>query len=617
MNLNVSLLSDELRVKTIEVANVLRFNLSVEGQLIVAQKGDKFSVKFDGEKFTITYDELNRFFRGLLLIARYGDKKKFEVEETCFAKELGIMLDCSRNAVRNTNHIKQIIRNLALMGYNQLQLYTEDTYEVENEPYFGYMRGRYTATELKQIDEYAKGFGIEVVPCIQTLAHLNQIFRWDEYAKINDTTDILLLDDERTYQLIENMFVSLSKNLTSRKIHLGMDEAHLLGRGKYAEEHGVNEARIDLMLRHLKKVVEIAGKFGYECMMWSDMFFRLAFGGQYYVDGEMKIDETVREKVPENLTLVYWDYYNKDYDFVVNMINKHQQFNREIMFAGGAWTWTGFTSQNAFSMVTTEAAIKACRDKKLNRIMFTMWGDDTAECSDTAVLPTLCYGAELCYGHDDFNDNFYALTGITVDKFCTLDLANVIKQKDEPKISNRGKYYLYNDIFLGILDMDVKQDCSKIYAEHAKKIKAVEKIAGEYAYLFSTQRALCEVLELKAELGIKTRSAYKAGDKVALKKLLKERYYPLIKRLGIFYQAYINQWDIENKPFGFEVQDFRIGGLIKRVEHQARRLEQYLAGKVDAIPELDETQLDAYPNLREGGSFNSFAKCISASVLSW
>jgi hypothetical protein len=44
---------------------------------------------------------------------------------------------------------------MALMGLNMLQLYTEDTYEIENEPFFGCLRGKYTAKELSAIDDYA------------------------------------------------------------------------------------------------------------------------------------------------------------------------------------------------------------------------------------------------------------------------------------------------------------------------------------------------------------------------------------------------------------------------------------------------------------------------------
>ena len=46
-------------------------------------------------------------------------------------------------------------------------LYKEDTYEVNEEPYFGYMRGRYSKAEMKQIDAFARSIGITVVPCIQ------------------------------------------------------------------------------------------------------------------------------------------------------------------------------------------------------------------------------------------------------------------------------------------------------------------------------------------------------------------------------------------------------------------------------------------------------------------
>ena len=55
---------------------------------------------------------------------------------------LGVMLDCSRNAVLRPEELYRFIDILAKMGYNTLQLYTEDTYEIEGEPYFGYLRGR-------------------------------------------------------------------------------------------------------------------------------------------------------------------------------------------------------------------------------------------------------------------------------------------------------------------------------------------------------------------------------------------------------------------------------------------------------------------------------------------
>ena len=68
---------------------------------------------------------------------------------------LGIMIDCSRNAVMKPSKVKEYADYMSKFGYDTLMLYTEDTYEIEGEPYFGYMRGQFTQQQLKEIDDYA------------------------------------------------------------------------------------------------------------------------------------------------------------------------------------------------------------------------------------------------------------------------------------------------------------------------------------------------------------------------------------------------------------------------------------------------------------------------------
>ena len=50
---------------------------------------------------------------------------------------LGVMLDCSRNAVTNVNTLKKFITIISDLGYNALELYMEDTMKVSGEPYLG------------------------------------------------------------------------------------------------------------------------------------------------------------------------------------------------------------------------------------------------------------------------------------------------------------------------------------------------------------------------------------------------------------------------------------------------------------------------------------------------
>ena len=170
------------------------------------------------------------------------------------AKRFGVMLDMSRNAVMKPEELKKFAATIKKMGYNMIQLYTEDTYEVPGEPYFGYLRGKYSQAELKDMAAYCDSIGVELIPCIQTLAHLNQLFYWKPYAAINDTDDILMVGDERTYELIENMLKSVKECFTSNVVNIGIDEAHMVGLGKYLDKNGF-ENRFSIIRRHLDRVL--------------------------------------------------------------------------------------------------------------------------------------------------------------------------------------------------------------------------------------------------------------------------------------------------------------------------------------------------------------------------
>ena len=73
-------------------------------------------------------------------------------------KRLGTMIDFSRNGVMTVDALKKWIDLTGDMGYNTVLLYMEDTYEVNENPYFGYARGRYTKDEMKEIADTKPGF---------------------------------------------------------------------------------------------------------------------------------------------------------------------------------------------------------------------------------------------------------------------------------------------------------------------------------------------------------------------------------------------------------------------------------------------------------------------------
>jgi len=210
---------------------------------------------------------------------------------------------------------------------------------------------------------------------------------------------------------------------------------------------------------------------------------------------------------------------------------------------------------------------------------------------------------------------------IDFDDFCLAELPNTpnIKktaENDESQANwiNAEKFLLYNDCFMGKFDCVVTKGLGKRYKDVAEKLNKLSK-DNDYSTVFATLSALCNVLELKAEIGVRTRKAYTEKDTVALKNIIKD-YDEILVRLDSFYEAFKKQWDKENKPQGFEVQDARIGGLSKRISHCKERLEQYINGEIDIIEELNEKMLDYRPgdekNIRNDILFNSYCSTVSS-----
>ena len=522
-------------------------------------------------------------------------------------KMLGVMLDCSRNAVMRVETVKKYAEIIKQMGYNTLMLYTEDTYEVNNQPFFGHLRGRYSKAEIKEMDSFCKEIGLELIPCIQTLAHLENLFKWNsEYDEINDCDNILLANEEKTYDLIEDMISTVSECFSSRKIHIGMDEAYRVGTGKYQKKNGI-EDRFDIINKHLHRVCEITDKYGFEPMIWSDMFCRLALDieNQYENAENDKILE--KAALPENITLVYWDYYSSDYNHYVQQIKTNKMFGRKVYFAGGAWSWRGLAPDNTFSIDTMKSAVSACNDCEVDGMLFTVWGDNGAECSKFAVLPSLMYASQMVAGNtniEDIKNKFTQITDCNFDDFMLLDMLDRPGGKHN---DNPSKYLLYNDPFMGIRDYCCVESDNEFYENLENQLKKVE-CDSFFEEMFENYKKLSKVLSIKAALGIKTRMAYLQGNKAELGNIIEE-YNLLLSCLREFYDAFQKMWFKENKPHGFEVQDIRIGGLIQRLVSCKKRLVQFVNNEISIIEELEE------PVLEKSNGHNFWDRIVTANAL--
>ena len=597
-------------------------SISDEGkEITVTQKtGSDLVVTGDG----IVFDKRCHFFRGLgLLMEKLEDGvTDFEIRQKPNFDMNGPMFDVSQgNAAFNIPTLKKILRQLSLMGIDMIMLYSEDSLEVQNQPYFGYMRARYTESEMKEIDDYAYELGIEVIPCIQTLAHMPDPLRWNVFRPIKDYAECLLVGNDKTYEFLRDLIISATRPLRSKRIHIGMDEAYNLGRGHYLEHNGYREP-IEIMKEHLERVMKIINDLGLEPMMWGDMYFR-HLGGVANCIGK-KIPDSVKDAVPQGMSAVYWDYYRlKEQDYA-DRIDVYKKLGAPVVFAGGCWTWVGFSLSWTKTLRVTNASLAACKKAGIRNVFMTTWGDNGAE----ALIHTNLIGCQLFAEHGynetvdmgEFAKRFEFCTGGKLEDFEALEYLDRTPQTDsldDPSEYNSSKYLMWQDLLTGICDYNIRG--FELDAHYGKLEKRLEKAIGNNGWfdgVFEFSTAAAHVLAKKSQMGLRLTEAYKAGDKAALKNFADVELPDLIERFKELRKVHMKNWFELYKPFGWDVMDMRYGSLIARTDSAIKEIKMYLDGELDRIEELEAERLEyiSYPDKHGPVKYlNYFGDIVSPS----
>ena len=571
--------------------------LAENGCPVKKQPSDHLRVEWDGKTATVYYGKPCELFRGLALLKE--DWQAGEVrDQPARLSSLSVFCDCSRNAVMHPAMVRSMIMDVAALGFDQMQLYTEDTFEIPEYPYFGHLRGRYTQEEIRQLDAFAAQFGIELVPAVQTLAHLNAIFQWPCFEPIHDTGDILLCGEEQTYAFLDRMIASLRAMYRTDKINIGMDEAHMMGLGNYLMKNGYH-SRMDIFLKHINRLMEILRKYHFRPMMWSDMFFKIASGRCTYSNLEaIEFDPDMLALIPPELSLVYWNYSVTDTANYDRLFAAHQKMGREVLFAGGFRKWIGFCPALHAAFRSSRAALESVCRSGVQKVIVTGWGDDGGEASQFSILPTMLYFAERAYmkGHPDgatLEKRSRECFGIGYEELLTFDAPNeltgITAALGSPK--NPCRYLLYNDPLEGLFDLHM--DRERVSEDFMKSAQRLLLLGDDenFGYAFTTLGELCLLLSYKATLGLDLRDAYRDGDRVGLAYIAQSRIPDIVEQLDVFIEAFRTQWYFENRTFGFSVEELRLGGLKERLLSTASRVQGYLDGEYERIEELEQPLL--------------------------
>ena len=586
---------NEIRVIREAVSRVL--NLSFEEEKLRIGEGPGLTVEETENEVRILAESRSALARGFFRLAqeRAAGRRPVRVREEKHFESCGSFLDFSRNGVMKVESCKKYMDYSAALGLDAIVLYTEDTFTVPEYPYMGYLRGRLTPEEYRELDAYAESLGMELIPCIQTLAHMGNFLQWPPHEPMKDQPTILMCDEEKTYEFIEAQVRAVRSYVRGKRLHIGMDEAHTVGLGNYYRRFGPTD-RFELLSRHLDRCVKICEKYGFRPMIWSDMFFRLGSRTGDYYDPESRIPQDVIDRLPE-VDLCYWDYEHMDEGMYEHMLEEHARMSPNTAFAGGIWNWSGFLPHVKRTRDTMEPGVRCCARHRTRTVLATTWGDDGNETSPFLSLNQMPIFSEFCWRgpectHEEIAETGAFLTGLPDEAYEAFGLFY-------PDHADRraGKALIWCDPLypLGLREEELEPAIRR--SEEALRILGRYQEREDCRYA----AALFEVCRRKAALKRDLRPLYLAGRREEVRAIAEEDIPKLLEAYESLRKLHRAQWQSTYKRNGWEVLALRYGSVEGRLRDVQEALLDWCGGKLDRLCELDETPLD--PTRKNGMQF--------------
>ena len=271
----------------------------------------------------------------------------------------GVMLDVSRGKMASLEYLKHLASYLSDLGYNILQLYSEDKLALKKHPLVGSITGAYSEQQIRELDAWCRDLFIELQPCIQTFSHLHGLLCLPGYCRLSENRELFSLAAGKSdvYEFLDDELGETLPWFTSRTLNINMDEAYDIGTG-FSREETAREGKGGVFLAHIRRVADIAHRHGAKTLvMWGD------FAAKY---------RDLLPQLPDNVVVVDWNYNPQE-----NYPSLDALAGLTLPFwaAGGVSTWNSLFPRVRNAYVNLIHLSVQAHQKGATGFLNTDWGD--------------------------------------------------------------------------------------------------------------------------------------------------------------------------------------------------------------------------------------------------
>ena len=293
-------------------------------------------------------------------------------------KYRGWMDDISRGPIPNMEFLKRVISTLAEYKLNFFNLYTEHVFKLDNYPDIAPTDGL-TAAEIKELEDYAKLFHIEIFGNQQCLAHAEETFRIPFYQNMADTKFNWNPGEPKTYDFLRYELETVAKAYQSPFFNINCDETEALGSGRAENFVENNGGASQVYARHIQWVYDVLKPLGKRVMMWGDIAAK---------------DPVITSQLPKDMLMLVWSYSPSD--SYVDMMEPFEKQGLEFMVAPGMSMWGSvFPSEETYTKNIANLVRDGYQHGAVG-MMNTAW-DDSGESLFNSTWHGMAWAAEMSW----------------------------------------------------------------------------------------------------------------------------------------------------------------------------------------------------------------------------
>jgi hexosaminidase len=324
-----------------------------------------------------------------------------EIADYPVLKRRGFMLDISRCKVPTMEELFRLIDLLALIGYNELQLYIEHTFRFQDHEAVWKDASALSGEEIRQIDKYCQERFIELVPNLNSFGHFERWLCHPAYKQMAECPDgfvrenpyikrdhgTTLKPNQQSLDFIDSLYEEYLPNFSSKEFNVGLDEPWELGQG-WSRQEVEKTSKGAVYLRHLEGIRKLVEKHGRHMQFWSDVLL----------------------ENPENAKLldkhaspIIWGY-EPTHPFE-EQAAAIARCGLEFCLAPGTGTWKSFTGRWPIAQKNIELACNQAQKHGAEGILLTSWGDCGNHQPWPTMYPGMLHGAQLSWNGEQVDEN--------------------------------------------------------------------------------------------------------------------------------------------------------------------------------------------------------------------